>query len=285
MSFVSYLKQKGLALSSVRCYSIYIERFTNWLESEEIHKEDFTYNDVLDFMRYCHHQGVTKRTVHSILCVVRHYCNYLISEGKRSDNPAAGLFIKGLVRKLPSNLLSFEELEELFKQYSVQLHVDASRKIMLGLMIYQGMTVGELMRLQGHHIRLKEGKIFIKETKRSNERLLSLQAVQMVQLQNYLHVNKGKAGSVFIEPVKKEVSAFNINNRIQHMFKQLRQLNEKVMNPKQVRSSVITHWLRQHNLRQVQYMAGHKYVSSTERYQTNNLDDLQNELKQHHPMQ
>jgi site-specific recombinase XerD len=57
-----------------------------------------------------------------------------------------------------------------------------------------------------------------------------------------------------------------------------------VINPKQIRSSVITHWLRQNNLRQVQYMAGHKYVSSTERYQVNNLDDLQNELKEHHPM-
>ena len=59
---------------------------------------------------------------------------------------------------------------------------------------------------------------------------------------------------------------------------------EKVINAKQMRSSVITFWLRQNNLRQVQYLSGHKYVSSTERYQTNNLDDLQNELQQHHPM-
>jgi DNA primase len=34
----------------------------------------------------------------------------------------------------------------------------------------------------------------------------------------------------------------------------------------------------------LQYMAGHKYVSSTQRYQVSNLDDLQNELKEHHPM-
>jgi integrase/recombinase XerD len=31
-------------------------------------------------------------------------------------------------------------------------------------------------------------------------------------------------------------------------------------------------------------MAGHKYVSSTERYQVLNNDDLQNELQKHHPM-
>ena len=68
------------------------------------------------------------------------------------------------------------------------------------------------------------------------------------------------------------------------MFSQLKQLNAKVINAKQIRSSVITEWLRKNNLRQVQYMAGHKYVSSTQRYQLNNLDDLQNELRSHHPM-
>lgn len=67
------------------------------------------------------------------------------------------------------------------------------------------------------------------------------------------------------------------------MFNQLKKLNPKVINAKQIRSSVITEWLRKNNLRQVQYMAGHKYVSSTERYQLNNLDDLQNELRTHHP--
>ena len=106
----------------------------------------------------------------------------------------------------------------------------------------------------------------------------------MNELQSYLQKNKFKEGALFIEPVKKEVSERNINNRIQYMFIQLKQLNPKVISAKQIRSSVITEWLRKNNLRQVQYMAGHKYVSSTERYQTNNLDDLQNELQQHHPM-
>lgn len=235
-------------------------------------------------MRYCQQRGVTKHTVHNILCIVRHYCNYLIHEGKRNDNPAAGVFIKGLVRKLPTNLLTMEEMEELYKQYSLQLHVDASKKIMFGLMVYQGITVSELMRLEAVHIKLKEGKIFIKGTKRTNERLLNLNANQIIELQQYISKNKFKEGYLFIEVIRKDVSERNINNRLQYMFKQLRQLNPRALNPKQLRSSVITFWLRQNNLRQVQYMAGHKYVSSTERYQVNNLDDLQNELKEHHPM-
>ncbi|GAC1586188.1 MAG: hypothetical protein NVS3B8_00240 [Chitinophagaceae bacterium] len=284
MDFTNYLQQKKYSPATVKLYTTGIQNFLSWLQDEDISNEKFTYNELLDFMRHCHGKGVTKRSVHNILCMVRHYCNYLIVEKKRNDNPAAGVFIKGLVRKLPTNLLSMEAMEELYQQYSIQLSVDSSRKIMFGLMVYQGLTVGEVMRLQGHHIKLKEGKIFIKGTKRSNERLLDLKSVQMTELQSYLHANKFKEGDLLIEKIKTPVSKLNVNNRIQYMFKQLRKLNPKLINPKQLRSSVITHWLRQNNLRQVQYMAGHKYVSSTERYQVNNLDDLQNELREHHPM-
>jgi integrase/recombinase XerD len=186
MTFTEYLQAKKFTAVTVTAYSKYIEKFLTWLADEELQAESFIYNDLLEFMRYCQSKGITKHSVHMILCIIRHYCNYLIHEGKRNDNPAAGVFIKGLVRKLPTNLLSMEVMEELYKQYSVQLNVDASKKIMLGLMIYQGLTVSEIMKLQSHHIKIKDGKIFIKGTKRTNERLLDLKAVQITELQTGL---------------------------------------------------------------------------------------------------
>jgi len=289
MNFTAYLQQKKLSTSTVKAYTRRSNYFLAWLQSPSFGGvgealENFTYNDVLDFMRYCTDEQKSKRNIHALLGTVRHYSNYLILQGKRNDNPAAGIFIKGLSRKLPINLLSVEEMEELFKQYSIQLNVDSSKKIMLGLMIYQGLMGGELMRIESQHIKIKEGKIFIKGTKRSNERLLDLQALQIMELQNYVNANKFKEGAIFTEQKLKVLSDKNVKNRVQYMFDQLKKLNAKVINAKQIRSSVITEWLRKNNLRQVQYMAGHKYVSSTERYQCNNLDDLQNELQQHHPM-
>jgi integrase/recombinase XerD len=64
----------------------------------------------------------------------------------------------------------------------------------------------------------------------------------------------------------------------------LKKLNRNIESVQQIRTSVITHWLKHYNLREVQYMAGHRYVSSTEAYLINDLDDLQEDINKYHPI-
>lgn len=284
MTFEQYLQARRYSPHTIHQYGLYAALFTTWLAREQLTGEQATYNDVIAFMRHLGEQGKSKERVHSQLTVLRHYFNYLTSEGLRQDNPAAGLYIRGIVRKLPSNLLAMEELEELYRRYQLQLNVDSAKKIMLGLLVYQGLQTEEITRLELAHIHLKEGKIFIKGTSWSNERWLPLQAHQVAELQEYIQANRLKEGVFLARPVRRDASGKNIQNRMQHMIRQLQQLNPKVINANQIRSSVITFWLQRHNLRQVQYLAGHKYVSSTERYRVLNNDDWQSELQKHHPM-
>ena len=68
------------------------------------------------------------------------------------------------------------------------------------------------------------------------------------------------------------------------LSQEMKTQNPRFINFKQVRTSVITHWLGQHNLRQVQYMAGHKYVSTTETYLVNQVEDLQADIEKFHPI-
>jgi len=68
------------------------------------------------------------------------------------------------------------------------------------------------------------------------------------------------------------------------MYKAIQKTNSEILHPKQIRASVITYWLKNHNLQAVQYMAGHMYVSSTEQYQLNNLDSLQKRIEEYHPL-
>jgi integrase/recombinase XerD len=284
MSFEQYLREKHYSLHTIHHYELYAAVFTNWLATEQLTGQQATYNDVIAFMRYLNEQGKSKKRVHSQLNVLRHYFTWLITEGLRDDNPAAGIYIRGIIRKLPGNLLSMDELEELYRRYQLQLNVDPAKKIMLGLLVYQGLQTEEISRLEAAHIHLKEGKFFIKGTSYSNERWLPLQAHQVAELQEYMRATRSKEGVFLARPVRRDTSGNNIQNRMQHLIRQLRQLNPKVINVNQIRSSVITFWLQRYHLRQVQYMAGHKYVSSTERYRVLNADDWPSELQKHHPM-
>jgi integrase/recombinase XerD len=284
MTFQQYLQDKRYSPHTIHHYELYAALFTDWLTQEQLTGEQAAYNDVIAFMRYLNEKGKSKKRVHSQLNVLRHYFTYLITEGLREDNPAAGVYVRGIVRKLPGNLLTMEELEDLHRRYQLQLNVDLAKKIMLGLLIYQGLPTEEITRLEAAHLHLKEGKIFIKGTSYSNERWLPLQAHQVGEWQEYLQANRFKEGVFLARPVRRGASANNINNRMQHLLTQLRKLNPKVINANQIRSSVITSWLQRYHLRQVQYMAGHKYVSSTERYRVLNNDDWPGELQKHHPM-
>jgi len=67
------------------------------------------------------------------------------------------------------------------------------------------------------------------------------------------------------------------------LLKHLRRINPAVKNLDQLRASVITHWVKVYDLRKAQYMAGHRWVGSTEAYKEQLLDELQADVKKFHP--
>ena len=68
------------------------------------------------------------------------------------------------------------------------------------------------------------------------------------------------------------------------IIKELNKKNPRIKSLQQIRASVITGWLKVYNLRKVQVLAGHRYVSSTEQYLSNDVEELTHELLKHHPI-
>lgn len=75
-----------------------------------------------------------------------------------------------------------------------------------------------------------------------------------------------------------------VANIMGYLLKRLNQLNKKVTSIKQLKASVIVHWLKLYNLRQVQYMAGHRYVSSTESFLINEMEGMIEDIEKYHPI-
>lgn len=158
----------------------------------------------------------------------------------------------------------------------------------MGLIIYQGVRTEELAKLEIQDLQLREGKINIQGSRRTEGRTMKLEGHQLYDLIDYIHTTRkeilsatGKSSNkVFISIG----SSLNFHNIMQKLVKSIQQQHRKVKDIKQLRTSVISNWLKVHNLRKVQYMAGHRYVSSTEAYQLNNIEELQDDIRKYHPI-
>ena len=52
----------------------------------------------------------------------------------------------------------------------------------------------------------------------------------------------------------------------------------------QLRASVIYNWTKEYDLRKVQYMSGHRYISSTEKFIIKDIAELQNDIIKYFPL-
>lgn len=302
MGFRGYLQELGQDTNTIRQKSSYAGYFLNWLENENLQPNETRYNDMLNFIDYCKLEGMSKAHVNRVIASVRDYYKYLKKETPDIINPAANLYLKGARHKVVSGTVDFKELETLYQAYRTGNLREKRNKIILGLFIYQAINTEELSKLEPCHVKLREGKIYIPGNRRRNSRTLELKPFQVMELHEYLTEIRPKILEEVAKPKpcrkpdkinRKRIEnqlfvsingSEHIKNSLLHLFRDVQKINPNVINAVQIRQSVIAYWLKTMNLRQVQYMAGHKYVSSTERYQTNNLDNLQSKLEKLHPL-
>lgn len=300
--FTDYLLFKGYSTSTTRRYVQDAEAFVLWAEKENIPTEQISYSDVLHYIQGKRNH-VKQRTVSTNINSIKHYFNFLAVTDQSLENPTSQIQIKGVKRKTLYSIFSKQELEQLYDKFAIPDKNSKERnqnwfatsllsakrnKVILGMMIWQGLGTQELKALQLTDLKLREGKLFVAGTRRSNERELKLEAHQILDVMEYtlktrdeILALKGKTSDSLLVSTG-EGSEFN--NTMQCLLRKLKKQNSKVKSTQQIRTSVITHWLKMHNLRQVQYMAGHRYVSSTEAYFVNDLDDLSDDIGKFHPM-
>jgi len=300
--FGEYLKTRNYAPDTIRIDGNYTASFLAWAEQEQTEITEVTYNDLLTYIDDCTSKGDRKTLVNRKLSAIRKYYDYLKYTETATKNPASGLFVRDKRQTVPSNLLTPEELTAIYENYQVTDLRSHRNKVIIGLLVYQALTREEMEKLEITHVKLITGKIEIPGGKHSNGRLLQLESIQMLDLQEYIQLTRPeilksqgsygtgrKPGGINKEKAQNQLfismhGSENMKNSFLHLTYALRRLNPKVINAQQIRQSVITIWLKTKNLRMVQYMAGHRYVSSTERYQVNNLEDLYNQLEKFHPL-
>jgi len=313
-SFKEHLGSQGKSKSTITHYTSYLLDFISYLDQDGTDTstgsvENITAKEVLSYLSRLQKKGQQNKTRNIRLNVIKQFIRWQVETGERADDPIAHLKIRGSDTRKLHKILSKEELEKIYHNYEVPSEEDernnrnwfgkyrlsrARNKAILSLMIHQGLSTPEVGKLLINDLKLKEGKIYISGSRKSSERTLELRSDQIMELMEYQYTTR------------KELLNYQTDKEVEQLFlsvpsagqekasrtlqiwkglsKEIREQQTQFTNFKQVRASVITHWIKQHDLRKVQYMAGHRYISSTERYLVNQTEDLQEQIDQFHPL-
>ena len=315
-TFVDHLESQELSRASIGLYNRYLLEFMVFMDQDGTDVDEATGATVAAYLQRLQRRELTNATRRIHLLVLRKFFAWRVHVGARTDNPAEHLKMRGVQRNKVHTILSVQELEALHAGYTIELagseeastgkgcRTKASwastskilrerNRVMIGLLVYQGMTTSEIAALTLQDLRLKEGLIDVPAMKSSKARTLELKATQIVELMEYvmrvrvelMKFHRAGEQALFLNAPSagKTMARGNSLQVWKRLSEELRKQNPRFQDVNQVRASVITHWLGKHGLRQVQYMAGHRFISSTERYQVGQIADLQSDIDRFHP--
>lgn len=248
-----------------------------------------TYSDIMNYIGELRKKYSNPESIKTILHGLKKYYSYLVYSGQRKDHPCKFIHLKEKQNRNVQlqDLFTTEELELLLDRKERYQDLKIRNQVILSLLIYQGLTTGELTRLETNDIDLEKGEIYIKSSSKLNSRTLKLKSKQILLFHKYINELRPKiirksTDSLIINKIGNPESGEQISylvSTFKHLFP------ERNLNPKTIRQSVITNLLKSGNdLRIVQVFAGHKYPSATERYKQTNVEELKKQVQKYHPL-
>jgi len=308
--FTAYLENKGLAKITQKEYVSNIKRFFGRVKKEDI---QVTKPDILKYLEYLKNKGLQNITRSNHLIALNHYFTFLYQNEQIAVNPCLLLKIRGKHKKKLHKIYTPEELETLFDNY-YQLFVrncDDSRyrhegqrqysalykgrnALITSIVFNQGTNTSEIEKIELNDIDLIKATIKIRGGKRLNGRILPLKATQIGLFMHYLqHIRpqlleyRTKESEKLFLPLPAISYRKTENDMNRNVFNplaaQIKSIDRQFINFTQIRASVITFWVKTQGLRKAQHLAGHRCISTTEKYVTNDLENLTEDINKLHP--
>ena len=308
--FTAYLEGRGLAKRTKEGYLLTTKSFFDWIGKEDI---QVTKPDILNYLEYLKSKGLQNTSRQNHLLVLSHYFTFLYRNEKISENPCLFLKIRGTKTKKLYKIYTPEELDQLFDNYYqlfIQNYDDShiSSKLqrrysalyreqyvlMFSIFINQGVATSEIEKIEISDLDFAKATIRIRSGKRGKERVLPLKATQIGLFMNYLQnirpqvleYQTKECNNLFLSlPAtnKKQLINDMSKNVFFRLATQIKTIDKQFLNFTQIRISLITFWIKTQGLRKAQYMAGHRFINSTEKFLPNNLDNLIDDINKLHP--
>jgi len=239
--------------------------------------------------------AVAVRTVARRLSALRQFYRFLVSEGKREDDPTSTIESPKQSRSLPKTL-SEDEVNNLIKTASEKETAEGTRLVCLIEMLYAtGLRVSELVGLPLSAIG-KNSDHLIVEGKAGRERMVPLSTPAQDSLKKYLDVRNQHTGgeeassdqSKWLFPSKTATSGHLTRQRFAQLLKDLAKeakIDNGRVSPHVLRHAFATHLLSNGaDLRSVQKMLGHADIATTQIYTHILGEDVKKAVEEKHPL-
>ncbi|HET6993250.1 MAG TPA: tyrosine-type recombinase/integrase [Bacteroidia bacterium] len=281
--FPGFLNKKRLSVSSKKTYVAIVRK----IQSENPELDKYQYRDIIGLMGKIQRNFSGTAFPGTSLAALKHYFNFLVEEGFREDHPCITMRLRSNVSReiIPTDLFSMTELHLLLKRTERYKELELRNKILISLLIYQAATPGEIVKSLWDDIDLDSETIFLRGTRSISRRRIKLLSNQLDWLDEYgiersSYENKtnlllGKLGN----GVTPDDIQYLISTAC-HLFP------DRKLTAQTIRQSVIAFWLNEKKipLEQVQLLAGHKWISSTQRYHFPDFESDKKILRKLHPL-
>jgi integrase/recombinase XerD len=288
--FKAYLQlERGMSDNTVEAYLHDVAILANYIATEEteVPLQSVELKHLQTFVGHIHELELAAGTQSRILSGVRSFFNYLVLEDVIKKDPTELLESPKLKRTLP-DVLSLEELEQLFSAIDHSTPEGQRNRAMLETMYSCGLRVSELVGLLMSNLYLDVG--FVRVVGKGNkERLVPIgdSAVNYIKLYRehirvHVPVKKGNEDILFLNRRGSALSRVMI-------FLILKDLTVKAGIRKNVHPHILRHSFATHlveagaDLRAVQEMMGHKSITTTEIYTHLDRGYLRQTLEKYHP--
>lgn len=167
--------------------------------------------------------------------------------------------------------------------------LDVRNKVLISLLVYQGLTSNDIVKLEVKNVDLDRGIIYIKPSAMYKSRILEVHRTQFILFHTYINevrpqLLRGPTDCFILGKLGNPISVDGVHAVIVPL-KSL--FPDRKLSPKTIRQSVISYWLndRKMPLEDVQDLCGHRFPSATERYKRIDVVSKRNWINKYHPME
>jgi integrase/recombinase XerD len=290
--------ERGVAYNTTAAYAADLADLSEFLKGDNA-PEDATSDQLRAYFAALHggKEKVAPRTSARRLSAFRQFYRFLLSDGRRQDDPSSALDSPKLGRPLPK-LLSESEVdglvtlpkEAITRNGRSDPH-DLRFALLIELLYGSGLRVSELVGMPMSALN-RDNRILAVRGKGSKERLVPVSEPARQALAAYLAVRQSfvqpGASSPWLFPSRTSRQGYLTRQRFAQLLKQRAAeagIDLARVSPHVLRHAFATHLLDHGaDLRAVQKMLGHADIATTEIYTHVATERLQRVVRSHHPL-